>query len=54
MAKLPDVGNEAVIDINSCDANKILCSFEKIGNFIESNVNGVGHQVQLAFLMGKL
>ena len=39
-AKLPGIGREAVIDVNSCDAKKILCVFEEIGNFIGSNSAG--------------
>ena len=49
---LPGVRKEAVIDINLCDANKILHVFEEIGNFIGSNVNWVDHQVQQAFIIG--
>ena len=41
-----------MVDVNSCDANKILRAFEKIGNFIGLNANGVSHQVQRAFLSG--
>lgn len=52
MAKLPGMGKEAVIDINLCDADKILRAFEEIGNFIGFNVDGVGHQVQQVFTTG--
>ena len=40
------MGKEAVININSCDANKIIRVFEEIGNFIGSNIDRVGNQVQ--------
>ena len=43
------MGKEAVIDINSCNADKILQVFEEIGNYIGSNANEVSHQVQQAF-----
>ena len=52
VAKLIGIGKEAVTDINSCDADKILQAFEEIGNYIGSNVNEVGHQVQQAFTSG--
>ena len=42
--KLPGIGKEAVIDINSYN--------EEIGNYISYNVNKVGHQVQHAFTSG--
>ena len=41
-----------MIDINLCNADKILSVFEEIGNFIGSNIDGVGHQVQQVFLSG--
>ena len=44
------MGKEVVVDINSCDAGKILHVFKKIGNCIGSNINGDDHQVQQAFL----
>ena len=42
-AKLSGIGKEAVIDVNLCDAKKILRAFEEIGNFMGSNIYGVGH-----------
>ena len=51
-AKLPGIGKEAVIDITSCDADKILRAFEEISNYIGSNIHDVGHQVQQAFTSG--
>ena len=32
------MGKEAVIDIKSCDADKILLIFEEIGNFISYDI----------------
>ena len=52
VAKLIGIGKEAVTDINSCDADKILRAFENIRNYIGSNGNEVGHQVQQAFTSG--
>ena len=46
------MGKKAVIDINSCDADKILRAFEEIGNYIASKANEAGHQVQQAFTSG--
>ena len=52
MTKLPGMGKEVVIDINSCGTDRILQAFEEIGNYIGSNVDGVGHQVQQVFSLG--
>ena len=41
-----------MVDITSCDADKILRAFEEISNYIGSNIHDVGHQVQLAFTSG--
>ena len=41
-----------MVDINSCDTDKILHAFKEIGNFIGSNNDGFGYQVQQAFLVG--
>ena len=51
MAKLTGMGKEAAININSCDADKIIRAFKEIGNFMGSNIDGFGHQVQQAFTM---
>ena len=52
-AKLPGMGKEAVIDITSCDADKIIRAFEEISNYIGSNIEDVGHQIQQAFISGE-
>ena len=50
--KLPGIGKEAVVDITSCDADKILQVFEEISNYIGSNIHDVGYQVQQTFTLG--
>ena len=47
------MGKEAVIDITSCDADKIIRAFEEISNYIGSNIEDVGHQIQQAFISGE-
>ena len=45
--KLPGIGKEAVIDINSCDSDKIQRALEEMSNYIGTNTyGGIGHCIQ--------
>ena len=41
-----------MVDITSCDVDKILRAFEEIFNYIGSNIHDIGHQIQQTFTSG--